>query len=1035
MKFNSGGDFMKILRIILLSVLSILVAIYLAFLFILPNVVDLSSYSAPIKKAVEEASGVKVQIDGFKVQTAWNLSVGALIDKTDLKYQNGKKFAQINGLQIRLSLVPLFFNEFKINKINADKILLNLDIDKNGKFLLDKKSAQKQNSKFKFSNHMPDIIVKKYRISLIKGEKIYSAKGTDLKIYDFVLNKRIKLKTKGDLIFNSRKQISYDIRLFSKVFLSKKSQKLDLIKIFDDLYKYNVHANVDTDLIIKNEQDTDGRVKLDRIFFTMGEKILPQSDLRLDFKGNKVKINSNLYADTNSKAVISGFFKDGKHKEIDLKVVTNRVNLTNAVFVANNILKIFGKKNLDKIDASGYLTANFAIKSNFKNIRSSGYLKLADANLTNKIYNLSLRSINADVDFSQDAVNIKKATALFNSQPIIIKGIVDKNANADIIVLADKLPLKGFLFTFGKEKILRENDVLSGLVDIKAIIKGRLDKINPQITLNAADVKINNKKTKTKIIITQIMINSNSAKKLQGDVKLTGLKMVNPTGINIFAPNISMDFSSKDLDIKPTYLYLNNIKTNLGGKISGLSSSAYFNPVMISIPNQISVPIKGYPGSNILAKGNLKFVGDLYAPKIQGLLNFPLIQIPTALTVLKNTTLQFGEDSKINCPQIHIANYLMSFNAQLNNNFSQGIVAKNAIFKSKNIDLNILIPIFKKNQTNNQSLNIAILNGKMLVDNFKIGRIDSENIASDFSLKDDILSLNNLYSEAYLGKVVGKGSYDLLNQKTILNLQGRGLSANPSLIALTGENYDINGQLDFDNNISMLGSSKRDLLNTLKGDVNFIITNGRMGVLGKFEHLLYAQNIISNNFFKASLNLIAKAITAKNTGVYKYMKGQITFSDGWANINRVKTSGPSMSLYITGKCHMAENKASLTILGRISDDVVKVLGPIGEFSMDKVISFIPKIGEITTFVLSQFSTNPTYENISEIPYLTPKTELPTKEFKVIIDGEIQKQSSVKSFKWLARPKVLQKQSNTYISPSKQIISVPDFVKNLPDLQN
>ncbi len=36
-----------------------------------------------------------------------------------------------------------------------------------------------------------------------------------------------------------------------------------------------------------------------------------------------------------------------------------------------------------------------------------------------------------------------------------------------------------------------------------------------------------------------------------------------------------------------------------------------------------------------------------------------------------------------------------------------------------------------------------------------------------------------------------------------------------------------------------------------------------MGVLGKFEHLLYAQNIISNNIFKSSLNLVARAITAK----------------------------------------------------------------------------------------------------------------------------------------------------------------------------
>ena len=110
-----------------------------------------------------------------------------------------------------------------------------------------------------------------------------------------------------------------------------------------------------------------------------------------------------------------------------------------------------------------------------------------------------------------------------------------------------------------------------------------------------------------------------------------------------------------------------------------------------------------------------------------------------------------------------------------------------------------------------------------------------------------------------------------------------------------------------------------------------------MGALGKFEHLLYAQNIISNNIFKGSLNLIANAVTVKNTGVYKYMKGKISLANGWANIDWIKTSGPSMSLYITGRYYMPDNDANLVVLGRISDDVVRILGPIGEFSVNKAI--------------------------------------------------------------------------------------------------
>ena len=141
-----------------------------------------------------------------------------------------------------------------------------------------------------------------------------------------------------------------------------------------------------------------------------------------------------------------------------------------------------------------------------------------------------------------------------------------------------------------------------------------------------------------------------------------------------------------------------------------------------------------------------------------------------------------------------------------------------------------------------------------------------------------------------------------------------------------------------------------------------------------------------------------------------------------------------MSLYITGKCYLSDNNADLTILGRLSDDVVRVLGPIGEFSVSKAISFIPKIGEISSYFIDQMTTNPSYENISEIPYLTPRTEFPTKEFKVVIDGEIHKQSSVKSFKWISSPKVEQTTVQPEVPPQKPTPEVPEFINRLPDLK-
>lgn len=1030
---------MKILKIFFLSILSIFITIYLGFLFVLPYVIDLNSYEPQITKLIQDTTGFQVELRGLRVKTAWNLSAGALIDKTDLKYPTGKKFAQINGLEVKLSLIPLIFRDVIVDKIDANKVLVNLETNEKGDFLLkdflNKKSPQKCH--FKFSNNMPDISTKKYRISIISGENKYSLKGVDLSVSDFILNKKVKLKTKGELVLNGRKQIAYNISLISNTFPKNNRQKSDFIKVLDDLYKYHINANINADLKIKNKNngtDIDGKIDIDKISFIFGNIIYPESTLKLAFNCDKTKINASLHVDNNSKALITGFFKNGKNKLIDLHVTSDKINIEDIILIAKAMSKPFGIKNLQDINANGILKADFGIKSDFKKIESNGYLNIQDASVTNNLYTVSMNHINADIDFSQDAIKIKQAKANLNGQPITINGTIDKNANSNILISANDLLLKGVLFTLGQTKILRENDILGGLVNIQASLKGRLNKTSPKVSIIVTNVNLKNKKSKTQVKLTKATINSSYTKENTGKAEITDLKISSSGVTNISIPKINLAFDKKDLNIEKTYLYINNIKANLSGKISDISTNPRLNSVNISVPNQISVPIKGYTGSNITLKGALAFNGDLYQPEMHGTINIPAIRIPSASTLLKNITLQFNKDISINCPQMQIADSIMSFNALINKDFSKGIVAKNVNSTSNNIDLNVLVPIFK-NLAGNSGSNITISNGKGSIGKFRVGGINASNITSNITLKNNILYLNSLRGDAYFGKIGGNVSYDFTHRKTNLQLQGRGLSANPAIIGLTGRNDDIYGQLDFDSNVSMIGYAQRELLHSLKGYTNFIISNGKMGVLGKFEHLIYAQNIISNSVFKATLNVIARAIMVKNTGVYRYMKGKIKFSDGWANITWIKTSGPSMSLYITGRYYFLDNTANLIMLGRISDDVVRILGPIGEFSMDKAISYIPKLGEITSFFANQFTTNPNYENISQIPYLTPRTEFSTKEFKVVIDGDIQKQSSVKSFKWLSRPKTTQSQSIQYNAPQKQNHIIPDFVKKLPDLKN
>ena len=140
--------------------------------------------------------------------------------------------------------------------------------------------------------------------------------------------------------------------------------------------------------------------------------------------------------------------------------------------------------------------------------------------------------------------------------------------------------------------------------------------------------------------------------------------------------------------------------------------------------------------------------------------------------------------------------------------------------------------------------------------------------------------------------------------------------------------------------------------------------------------------------------------TIKNTAEFKTINGTLTFSNGWADLTSVKMSGATMAYYITGKYNLLNGTANVIILGRISAEIVKLLGPLGELSVSKLVSLIPGVGNSTVKLVQAITTNPYGEKISEIPALS-SGNTNYKDFKVQFNGGIESSSSVKSFKWLS----------------------------------
>jgi len=464
-----------------------------------------------------------------------------------------------------------------------------------------------------------------------------------------------------------------------------------------------------------------------------------------------------------------------------------------------------------------------------------------------------------------------------------------------------------------------------------------------------------------------------------------------------------------------------NFNSNLSGstKIASVTGGVsnlqnkypYINSLKVSMPNSLIISIPSLKGSKLQIVGNLNVHGSTKNPSILGQISIPKATFPSLKTNVKNLNVNVNKSTiNASCPYLTVSDSNMGFTTVIDNNFNKGIRIKSMNLDAQKINLDTLLVALSNLPQNSvgqgTDLGVTLSNGKGKIALFSLGGLKASDVTSNFVINDNSLKLNNIVGYSYGGKIAGNASYNMVFGNLKLDMQGRGLSSEPALRDFTGIGNLINGAMDFDaNNIRLIAGTEAQMMQSLRGNTTFIISNGQMGTLGKLENLLYAQNILGNNLLKNSLGSITKAVSIKKTGDFKYIKGKISFSGGWANINTFKTSGPAMSLYLTGSYNLLNNNIRATMLGRLSNDVVEVLGPVGEFSFNKLLSYMPKFGSITAGMVNQMTTNPYGENVSMLPDLTPKQSGATKEFKVILNGNIESTKAIKSFKWLSNPTI------------------------------
>lgn len=742
-------------------------------------------------------------------------------------------------------------------------------------------------------------------------------------------------------------------------------------------------------------------------------------------KGDLNKIKSNGFMKiSNANIKANGVKVENINSDIDFS--NNAVNIVKAVGYVNNapiMAKGSINKNIDiellmnKVELNHLCPASLGVKSGIASLVANIAGTLDNISHKENLQIENLKVANSKADLAVDSIKIdtnKNNTAYINNilcktqetEPIKVPSLKVFIERDSIRVPETNIFMPNSKFTLKTEVTNYNTNDLSFNTSVKGFVNSKdIKSLKAYSARYPFKITVNGNKT-IQNILSQVLLENTAI-------------LDEPAIINLSSKIDKNTLKLDDLSIVSfNGTFSDDFKSNLKGQKRVIITGAVDdlkNPVMKNIrvffPQQLNIKLYDTIAQ---VKGDLFINGKPNKPDIVGQLALQNLFNQSMQLSLSNGVLDFNKNIVlINAPNVKIADSSMSVNATALTDLTEAITVKNINIKSKYLNTDTLL-MYKDNPLL-RMYPLAINDGKFYSERILANIYGSPLYISAFSgdlkLHNNVLTLKNISSELFNGKMSGTVEYDMRDEHFNSQIMARGVSAEPIFNIISTRKDSISGTMDFDTNLKGELTSKQ----SLNGDVKFIVQNGRMSTLGKLEHLLYAQNIVADNMLRTSLSVVTKAITLKDTGLFKYLRGDIYMDKGIANIRMLQSQGPLMALYIKGQYNPMNDYAKMVVLGRLSDEVMSGLGAFGDFSLNKLMVMLT--GEDPKY-------NIVPEDFEKIPQLSSKN---TKEFRSIINGIIDKPSSVQSFNWVSYSQKSLKQKDVPMTN----IKVPSFVDELP----
>ncbi len=597
----------KFLQILGFILLGIVAAIYLCFLFVLPNIIDLNQYKPMLQEIAKEQAQIDIDFENPKVITTPFLGAGIKFDNLSIKLPDGSLLLSADGVKTRISIPSLFLLTVKVSCFEIEKPFVNLEIAEDNvdykvvklveNILNTNKEKTLEEEKVVTQTwfnpswiriKVPCVKLNNYKVLVtdLKTKHYLDLHGEELKA-GYFNGKVAKLKTYAELFSDENKNITANIDI--NTFLPAPQPSLDAeddpAKRIDipfvnpvSMYRnYDLKADLDTKIRVRNHNGditSYGHFNIDNITLKVSQLQLPASYLHAKTFRHIVDLDTNIYPAKEQNIQLLGKLNYSRHPWLDMNIKTAEIKFNDMLILGRAFLDSLQiRHELAQFKADGSLVADCYIKTNFKKLKSDGFVKVKNGGLAVRNLGQVISKANINIELVNSILDIQNSSLLVNNSKVFVNGKIDEKSIANIDIKTEKLPLPSLFYAFAPRELRNAYSFRSGDFGLDLAIRGKLKAAVGAATFNLDNFNLSDRKNTFNVKdqkLSSEFICDTKAKTLTGKINNNGLIITLPkTSSTVSIPKFEVEIADKNVKIKENDINFNSkSKIKYSGEIT-----------------------------------------------------------------------------------------------------------------------------------------------------------------------------------------------------------------------------------------------------------------------------------------------------------------------------------------------------------------------------------------------------------------------------------------------------------------------------------